>query len=751
MKLARAVRASRRIWVRLAISAGLFAVFVLQIAGVWGYTLLDKLEDASYDARLRLTLPQTVDPRIVIVDLDERSLAAEGWPWPRAKMATLTQQLFGTYRIRVLGFDEVFSEPDSAAGADLLDRLAHGELADLPGFAARAGRLRAQLDGDQAFARAILGRPVVLGTFFKAQVPAREAADSGAICSPAIDPETRRSYQVDFIQAQGYAGNRPPLQAATPYCGFFDNIEGLDRDGIYRRITLVQEFGGQIYPSLAVAVTAVALGAPAIRLEFDPSDAHSSLNLERLRIGTLAVPVDGRVAAYVPYRGRQRSFPYVSATDVLHGRADAKVLQGAIVLVGTSAAGLVDLRTTPVAKIFPGVEVHANLISGMLDGRIQQKPQYYSGVAFMLLLLIALLMTFLYPRLSPLQGAALVALLVGGIGALALVLWSNSHFIMPLGIPLVFVFALFLAQLLYGYFIEERYSRKISRQFGQYIPPELVSELAASGAEVPMTGENREMTVLFSDIRGFTTISEQFRERPQELTALMNEFLGPLTEVIFRHRGTIDKYMGDAIMAFWGAPLNNPRHAIDALQAAMEFPVALRKLDDAFIARGWPPLRIGVGLNTGTMTVGNMGSPFRVAYTVLGDAVNLGSRIEGLTKEYGVTVMCSESTRAGAPDWVFRELDLVRVKGKNEPVAIYQPLGPQDRIDPALQGDLARHHQALLAYRARRWDEAEREFSSLSAGERPQPVYGLYLQRIVELRSHPPDAGWDGVTTFKTK
>jgi len=259
------------------------------------------------------------------------------------------------------------------------------------------------------------------------------------------------------------------------------------------------------------------------------------------------------------------------------------------------------------------------------------------------------------------------------------------------------------------------------------------------------------MTVLFSDIRGFTTISEQFRTRPQELTALMNEFLGPLTEVIFRHRGTIDKYMGDAIMAFWGAPLNNPRHGLDALQAALEFPIALRKLDAAFEARGWPPLRIGVGLNTGTMTVGNMGSPFRVAYTVLGDAVNLGSRLEGLTKEYGVTVMCGESTRAQAPDWVFRELDLVRVKGKHEPVAIYQPLGPRNAVDDMLLGELERHHRALSAYRAQRWDEAEREFAGLSQGEHPLPVYALYLQRIAELRRHPPAAGWDGVTTFLTK
>jgi adenylate cyclase len=741
---------TQKIWVRLGISAAVCLLFFLQAKGVFGHTLLDEMEAFSYDARLLLTLPRTVDKRIVIADLDERTLAVEGWPLSRAKYAELVRQLFDRYDVRVIGFDVDFEDPDPTSGLQLLDSLARGPLADLPGFGERLPALRDKLDGDRAFAEAIGGKPVVLGLFMKEQVPAGESPATGAICAPVIDAAGRRLLEVNFFLAQGYGGNVAPLQAATPACGFFDN-PGVDEDGIFRRVPLLREYQGQIYPAMPLAVAQLALGNVPVSLEFEPPDVKNSLHLERLRVGTVGVPVDEEVAIYVPYRGPQHSFPYVSVTDVLHGKADPAVLKGAVVLVGTTAAGLVDFRSTPVSKIFPGVEVHANIISGLLDGRINHKAPYYVGIEATLLLLIALLMSLFYPRLSPLPGTLLVlgillALVVLGFGA-----WSGAHFITPLGIPLVFTLALFLAQMLYSYFGESRQVRNMNKKFGQYIPPALVEEMAASGREISMASESRDMTVLFSDIRGFTTISEKFRDKPQELSQLMNEFLGVLTEVVFRHRGTIDKYMGDAIMAFWGAPLEDSTHAFHALQAALEFPQALSRLDAAFEARGWPRLRIGVGLNSGPMMVGNYGSEFRVAYTVISDDVNLGARLEGLTKEYGVAVICSETTRAGAPEWTFRELDLVKVKGKNEPVAIYEPLGPREAVDPGLRQDLTRLRQALRAYRAQRWDEAESEFFGLSRSGRPHPLYQLYLERIAAMRLHPPPPDWDGATVFNTK
>ncbi|MGH8461449.1 MAG: CHASE2 domain-containing protein, partial [Stenotrophobium sp.] len=570
-----------RMLIRLAISGLVFLVFLVHSSGWHPYSLLTTVENFTYDARVRLTLPHTPDPRIVIVDMDERSLAAEGWPWPRNKFAKLVTQLFDTYHARVLGFDIVFAEPDTS-GVSVLDSLAANELKDVPDLSRRLPELRRRLDFDQQFGDALKNHPVVLGFFFKGRPAAGEAAETGAICAPLMDAQSRRLYQVDFVRAGGFGGNVPVLQKTDGNCGFFDNSEGLDEDGVIRRVPLLEEYKGQVYPSLALAVLRLALGNPALQLQFDPPDNRTSLNLENLRIGKVATPVDGSVAVYVPYRGPQHSFPYVSATDVLHGKADPAVLNNAIVLVGTSAAGLSDLRTTPVGKIYPGVEVHANIISGMLDGRIKQKAPYYSGIETVMLLLIALLMAWVFPRLSALLSAVLALGLLVGVVALAFALWQWANFIMPVGVPVVFILAVFMAHLLYGYFIESRSKREISKLFGQYVPPELVEELALHPEAISMKGESREMTVLFSDVRGFTSISEKLDAR--ELALLMNEFLTQQTGVIHQHRGTIDKYMGDA--------------------------------------------------------------------------VNLGSRLEGLTKEYGAAVICSESTRLAAPsDWSFRELD----------------------------------------------------------------------------------------------
>lgn len=741
---------SKRSLIRLSISLAVFALFLLHTARWAPLRLLEVVEDFTYDARVLLTLPGTPDPKVVIVDLDERSLAAEGWPWSRDKLANLVDQLFDRYKVRVLGFDIVFSEPDDEALA-LWQRLLSQDFAQVPEVVARAEDIRRQLDYDARFAQALSGRPVVLGFFFKRFVPEGEQAATGALCAPLIDAQAARLYDVDFIKPQGYGGNVARLQAATPYCGFFDNPVAVEDDGVYRRVPLMQQYDGAVYPSLALSIVRLALGNPPVELEFEPPDVRTSLHLERVRIGSLAVPVDEHVAAYVPYRGDNRTFHYVSAVDVLHGTvANPALLDGAIVLMGTSAAGLLDLRSTPVNKVFTGVEVHANLVSGMLENRIHQRAPYYMGIEAVMHLAIALLLAWAFSKLSAPASAAIGFGAIAAIIALALGFWSKAQFIMPLGVPVIFTLALFMAHLLYGYFIESRGKREIARLFGQYVPPELVEEMAAHPDSISMEGESREMTVLFSDVRGFTSISEKLDAR--ELARLMNRFLTQQTGVIQRHRGTIDKYMGDAIMAFWGAPLPDSGHAVHALLAAMEMVRSVRELDAEFEARGWPKLHIGVGLSTGKMNVGNMGSEFRMAYTVMGDAVNLGSRLEGLTKEYGVSIICSEATRLAAPsDWAFRELDLVRVKGKQEPVAIYEPMGPKDALDPALRQDLARHRGALKLYRAQQWDAAELEFFQLQQSGRPHRVYELFIERIMYLREHPPGKDWDGAFTFTHK
>ncbi|MEK6805651.1 MAG: adenylate/guanylate cyclase domain-containing protein [Pseudomonadota bacterium] len=738
-----------RTLIRLLISGLVLILFMIHSAGWLPLRLLDTIENFTYDARILLTMPRTLDPRVVIIDIDEKSLAAEGqWQsWTRDKFAALVNNAFDKYGVAVLGFDFFFPEPDRRSGLDLLERLAQKELADLSGFSQRLEGLRPQLDYDGQFAAAMRGRPVVLGTFMKNFVAPGEAAEVGALCQPVMDETAVKQYSVEFPAPIGFGGNITALQDATPFCGYTDTTT--DTDGVNRRVPLLQKYKGVLYGSLDLALVNLATGNKGVALEFDPPEARGSLNLERVRVGGLTAPVDGSAAVYVPYRGPVFSFPYISATDVIRGTADSAKLKGTIALVGASAAGLRDIRVTPVGNVFPGVEVHANIVSGFLDGRIKQKAPYYLGIEIVLLVVIGLTLALLFPRLSPLGSASVAAALLVLVTVLAFGLWS-ANFIMPMGVPIAYTLSVFLAQLLYGYFIESRKARDISKMFGEYVPPEVVAEMADKGGQISMEGESREMTVLFSDVRGFTSVSEKLEAK--DLAQMMNIFLTKQTSVIQKHRGTIDKYIGDAIMAFWGAPLADDQHAVHGMNAAMEMMKAVRELDDEFEKRGWPRLNIGVGLNTGKMNVGNMGSEFRRAYTVMGDSVNLGARLEGLTKEYGVGVLVSEFTRGQAPsDWSFREVDVVRVKGKNEPVPIYEPMGPKDALDPAVRQDLARQRGAMKLYREQKWDDAEQEFFTLKTGDNPQPIYDIFLERILWLRENPPGKSWDGAFTFTHK
>ena len=357
-------------------------------------------------------------------------------------------------------------------------------------------------------------------------------------------------------------------------------------------------------------------------------------------------------------------------------------------------------------------------------------------------------MALLLPLVSPLLAAA------GTLGLTAVVLagtffaWENN-LILPLASPLLLILLMFMLHMSYGFFIESRGKRQLAHLFGHYIPPELVDEMSVSPDEYSLEGENREMTVLFSDVRGFTSISEGMD--PKQLTQLMNALLTPMTRVIHKNRGTIDKYMGDAIMSFWGAPLHDSEHARHALYAAIEMMQELEVMQREFKQRGWPEVNIGIGLNTGDMNVGNMGSEFRMAYTVLGDAVNIGSRLEGLTKNYGVNIIVSESTKAAIPEFVFRELDLVRVKGKNEPVAIFEPVCHKNDLEKSVTSELSAYRKALKNFRAQDWDKAELDFFNLNRSDPERMLYQVYLDRIAIYRGAPPGDDWDGVFTHTTK
>lgn len=735
---------------RLALSGLILLALLLDTSGIVNYPFLKQLENWTYDARLNFNRLNTIDERIVIVDIDENSLALVGrWPWGRDKLATITNNLFDIYQVKVVGFDIVFAEKDESSGLKSFERLASNELKNDPLFHKALEDLRPSLEHDEIFARSLLDRNVVLGYYFKNYVPDNEIGTTGLLPPAITKMDAQWSSRLPIKKAVGYGGNLEVLQSSALSGGFFDN-PFVDSDGVFRRVPLVQTYQDYLFSSLALSTTQAYLGKNTVELNVatDGGKSDKYYALESINLNDYRIPVDSNGAVYVPFRGLAHSFPYVSAHKILNQTADPDLLKGKIILVGTTAPGLLDLRSTPVQSVYPGVEVHANIISGILDQRINHRPAWTVGYEFVLLILIAVGMALLLPLISPLMAtAATLVVLFFTVGG-TLIAWSN-HIILPLASPLFLIALIFILHMTYGFFIESRGKRQLAHLFGQYIPPELVDEMSESPAEYSLDGENREMTVLFSDVRGFTTISEGMD--PKQLTQLMNALLTPMTRVIHKNRGTIDKYMGDAIMSFWGAPIRDPEHARHALYAAMEMMVELKVMQKDFESRGWPPVNIGIGLNTGDMNVGNMGSEFRMAYTVLGDSVNLGSRLEGLTKNYGVNIIVSESTKDSIPEFIFRDLDLVRVKGKNEPVAIFEPVGHKNDLDKDTKSELTSYKQALKSFRAQNWDKAEMDFFNLNRSNPDRFVYQVYLDRVTHYRNNPPGDDWDGVFTHTSK
>ncbi len=719
----------------------ILAVFLLHAIGYWNIGLFSKLEQIAYDVRINMTLPNEGDSQILIIDIDEDSLREIGqFPWPREYIAELLYILFGEYGISTLGFDIVFPEADQRGATEALK----GLLAEKPELTETLTPLIESMDGDRQLGDILSQTPAVLG-FYLDREPEKETPSVGVLPEPLpikspIPPEL-----LSIPKAQRFSGNQPIHQANALSAGFFDNPL-VDQDGVFRRVPMIQEYKGDYYQSLSLSVVRSVLGMPPV--EFIISGDKNNPTLEALDIGGFRIPVDNQTGALVPYYGGRGTFEYISVIDIFRQTVAKEKLQGAIVLLGTSAPGLLDLRTTPVQSVYPGVEVHANLIAGILHQSFKHQPSYTIGGEILLLVFLGLLLTFTLPRLNPLPILVGSVLIFTGIWYGNLLLWTDYKWVFPLATPVLLSALIIAYQLAYGYLVESRGKRQLTRLFGQYVPPELVDEMNENPASISLEGESREMTVLFSDVRGFTTISEGLN--PEELTRLMNAFLTPMTGVIHEYRGTIDKYMGDAIMAFWGAPLKDPLHAKHGVEAGLRMIEIMKELGPEFKKRGWPELKIGVGLNTGPMNVGNMGSEFRMAYTVLGDAVNLGSRLEGLTKQYGVDLMVSETTAAAADNYLYRELDLVKVKGKHEPVAIFEPVALKGSLSDAELNTLDRYHQALKHFRNQDWGYAERLLSELLTEEK-RMIYEIYLDRINLYREQPPGKDWDGVFTHTSK
>ena len=745
-----------RHWPRIAVTLVPLIFALLHAVGILRLGVLDRLDNIIYDSRLVATMPKTLDERIVIVDIDEKSLAEVGrWPWGRNKLSELTDELFDRQKVAILGFDVVFAEADESSGLKRLNELAQKELRDQPGFIEKLKQLRTSLDYDAMFAKSLDKRPVVLGYYLTSD---RDGLTSGVLPAPVMGKEALQGRPITFTTWNGYGSNIARLAAAAPVAGHFNPIS--EGDGVVRSLPLIAEYKGQYYESLSLAMFRMLAGSPAVVPGF-PSErflgrTYQGLDSIQLKLGNktlAAIPVDERISSLVPFRGpggpRGGSFRYVSASDVLSKAIPAETLKDKIVLIGTTAPGLQDLRVTPVSEIYPGVEAHANVISGLLDGKVLVKPDYAVGYEVVVLLISGLLLAFALPLVSATRAVILSVVVIVVLGAFNLWLYLSYGLVLPLAGALTMSVTAFALNMSYGYFVESRSKRELANLFGTYVPPELVDEMVKDPDSYSMQATNRQMTVMFCDMRGFTKMSEQME--PLQLQSLLNGVFSRLTGLIRANRGTIDKYMGDCVMAFWGAPVETPEHAHLAVKSAMEMANAVRGINDEHRAKGIPEIGIGIGVNTGNMCVGDMGSNIRRSYTVIGDAVNLGSRLEGLSKVYGVDIVVSESARKLAPDFGWQELDRVRVKGKEQAVAIFWPVAPANRIGADTEAELKAWSAFLRAYRAQDWDQSDLLMMNLLRMNAKKYLYHLYSDRVASMRLLPFDLEWDGATNFDTK
>ena len=721
---------------------------------------LERLERLAYDLRMR-HFAGLAEPRddIIIVDIDEKSLTEIGrWPWRRDRVAELTRQLFDEYGAALVGYDILFAESD-LRGADILNEL-KSELQDDANALAAIDYLAPEFDFDAKFARSLAGRETVLGYSFSdsgreiaALPPPAVIADFANPGQPLADDKLN-SASWAWVRTTGYSGN---LKI------FLDNAAGaghiipiFDDDGIVRRVPVLVKHKNDFYEALSVYMLrrylAQLMGEmPLLEAVTDEESDWTGEKyhfVNRFQIAQFELPVDRGGTLFVNYLGsggKRGVFRYISASDIYFGRVSPEDVAGRIAIIGATAPGLFDLRPTPINPALPGVEIHATLIANGLDFNFLRRPAdawFYESLA---LLAIGIIFAIGYPFFGPLMAMGSTAAVAAAVVWFNLSRWEQAGEVYQLAPALLLLAALFIWNLLVGFLSEWRSKRYIQNLLSQYIPPSMARRISRNRRAFTMEGESKEITVLFSDVRGFTSISELFS--PTELTRLMNRMLTLLSERIHSHGGTVDKYIGDAVMAFWNAPLDDPHHAKKSVLAAMDMQKAMRKLSAELMEKGYPEMRMGVGVNSGQTRVGNMGSKIRLAYTVMGDTVNLASRLEGLTKHYRVPILVGEETKRLADGIEFREVDCVRVKGKRQAVAIFEPLGEGESV----REFAARFQLAMMHYRGRRWNQARESLEKLREDRPDDGLLDFYLERIAQFADSPPPDDWDGVTEFDFK
>lgn len=699
-----------------------------------------------YDVLLAGQRPVTRSHVPLLVDIDEESLAAYGqWPWPRYRVALLLG-LLRNAGVAAVGLDIVFAEPDRSSPGAIIGQLRR----DLRVDAEVTGLPEALRDYDRVLADLLRSGPYVLGYSLEFASEAVASSPQTAACPlPPTRIAVASAPDALPLTACLTETNRmvcplPALARAAPAAGFINTQP--DRDNIVRRSPLLLGCRGNLLPSLALATVMEAYDVRSAVLRLT-SGGMESLTLTSEKLGKRVIPLDAGGRVLVNYRGPGGSFPHISAADVLAGRIDAASLRGRIVFVGTSAAALRDLRATPLDRAMPGVEVHATITDMIVANDFLRRPDWAPGLELAVLVTMGLLSAGL---LASARAAVLLvpfAVLGAGVWYGAATLLARGRFFVSPLYPLVVLALNFTCLTFLKFWREERQKRYLHGAFARYVSPAVVARIENNPDALTLSGEEREVTVLFSDLRGFTSLSE--RLTPTQVAELLHRYFTPMTHIIVSQLGTLDKFIGDAIMAFWNAPLAVPNHPARAVAAALEMNDCLTRLNEEFRRDFGFTVACGIGLNRGRVRVGNFGSEDLFDYTVIGDAVNLASRLESLTKFYGVRTLATESIREGAGDTAtFVELDRVRVKGKTTAVTLFSVLSREEGAAQA--EELAATAEALALFRARRFDAAASLYRDLHA-RYARPYFAVFAERAEALAAAPPGEDWDGVFEHTSK
>lgn len=721
----------------IGLTLGLALVLIFPTSFIAG--ILDRLNHLSYDLQLRAEVFVNRKPDIApiaIVDIDDRSLHQEGhWPWSRKKMGELVKAIQAE-GASVIAFDILFSEAESNSAEVLYDYLkTQNKLS--PENKLFLQSVFSDFYFDHYFSQQISAIPCVLAISF---LPRQEQANQ--LPKSILNLNSEMMSDLSLIHAKGYLANIPILQNASPYAGFINIFS--DNDGIFRQAPLVMAYQNKLYSSLALASVQAFLNES---IQLKTERYHDYLALEGILLGKRFIKTNGKGEVLVPFIGRSYTFPYFSATDVLNHRLPKDSLNGKIIFVGTSATGLGDLKPTAIQNPFPGVEIQASIANGLLLNQFSYIPPWALGASLVLTLCLGLIAAFIFPYLGPYVLGILLVTLPPALMSLNIWIWKQTGLVLSF-LPCIFLIILIaILNILYGYLFESRHRARLKEMFGQYVPEGHIDEMLKSKGDYGLEGENREMSVLFSDIRGFTSISEKMTA--SEVKSMLNEFFTPMTEIIFKHKGTIDKYVGDLIMAFWGAPLKDAEHANNAIASAVQMQKTIRALHPVFAQKHLPAIEMGIGINSGIMSIGDMGSAFRRNYTVLGDAVNLASRVESLTKYYGMQILITENTKTDSPKFIFQEIDKVRVKGKKEGVQLLTVYDAFE-VSEGFKNSLKQWEKALFFYYQKNWNEAEMILKDLQEASL-NILRNLYLERIAHFKENPPAEDWDGTFTHVSK